>query len=126
MSKERCIMPNMPYCPSCKYGNVVYKDEDYDGYETPTDCEWSCLLPDTRPMEEIKKELLSRIEKYNNGNNILYKVAKFYFNITREYMNEAVRTHEAEMDLLRGELEDEIYELESKLKKYEQVDDDCE
>lgn len=46
MKNERtitnCIMPEMPYCPNCKYGYIAYKDEDYGGIETPTECEWIC------------------------------------------------------------------------------------
>lgn len=117
MSKERCIMPNMPYCPDCKYGNISYKDEDYDGYEPPTSCKWNCLLPDTRPMEEIKKDLVNQIYRLH-GNTITTITVK-------RYIDEAVRTHNVEMDLLKGKLEAEIYELENKLKKYEQLEDDC-
>lgn len=35
-----CIMPEMPYCPACKYG-YIQRDENSD-----TDCEWICLLRD--------------------------------------------------------------------------------
>ena len=34
----------MPYCPSCPKGGVIYKDEDCDGHEQPTDCEWYCAI----------------------------------------------------------------------------------
>lgn len=44
MSDNNCIMPEMPYCPACEYGHIVYKDEDYDGIEPPTECEWVCTL----------------------------------------------------------------------------------
>jgi hypothetical protein len=35
--KNNCIMPEMPYCPCCKYGYVEYY-EDND-----TDTVWHCL-----------------------------------------------------------------------------------
>ena len=41
---DKCITPEMPYCPSCPKGGVIYKDEDCDGYEEPTDCEWYCMI----------------------------------------------------------------------------------
>lgn len=33
-NKKLCIMPDMPYCPACKYGYIVEIDE--------TECEWHC------------------------------------------------------------------------------------
>lgn len=42
---SKCITPEMPYCPSCEYGRVVYPDwvETYeDIYDSG--CEWVCLL----------------------------------------------------------------------------------
>lgn len=44
MDGEGCIMLECPYCPACRYGLIVYNDEDYDGYEEPEFCEWRCLL----------------------------------------------------------------------------------
>lgn len=43
MDEPTCIMPECPYCPTCEYGYVAYKDEDYDGYEPPTDSKWICM-----------------------------------------------------------------------------------
>ena len=37
-NKKLCIMPEMPYCPCCKYGYIVYIDE--------TETEWRCLYND--------------------------------------------------------------------------------
>lgn len=36
--RNKCIMPNQPYCPACMYGYI---------YESPEseDCEWHCLAP---------------------------------------------------------------------------------
>lgn len=33
-----CIMPEMPYCPACKYGYIIRSEDAPD-----TDCEWICL-----------------------------------------------------------------------------------
>lgn len=44
MNNINCIMPEEPYCPSCKYGYIAYADEDYGSPEPPTSCEWICLL----------------------------------------------------------------------------------
>ena len=52
---NKCIMPEMPYCPVCKYGHVTYKDEDYDGIEQPTECEWHCMIGKI-PSEEDNNE----------------------------------------------------------------------
>lgn len=35
MTETPCIMPEMPYCPACKYGLIVPIDK--------TECEWRCL-----------------------------------------------------------------------------------
>lgn len=35
MTEKPCILPEMPYCPACKYGLIVPIDE--------TECEWKCL-----------------------------------------------------------------------------------
>lgn len=40
---NNCIISECPYCPTCEYGFVVYKDEDYDGYEQPTDSKCICM-----------------------------------------------------------------------------------
>lgn len=42
---DRCIMPEMPYCPACRYGYIVYPEwvetaQDLEGCS----CEWVCLL----------------------------------------------------------------------------------
>jgi hypothetical protein len=41
---DKCIMPEQQYCPCCPNGYISYKDEDYEGYEIPTECEWGCTL----------------------------------------------------------------------------------
>lgn len=33
-----CIMPEQPYCLACRYGYIVYDEND------DTHCEWNCLL----------------------------------------------------------------------------------
>ena len=44
MNNNKCIMLEQPYCPCCPHGYISYKDEDYDGYEPPTKCEWYCMI----------------------------------------------------------------------------------
>ena len=49
---NKCIMPEMPYCPTCTYGRVEYPDwvetyEDTQGCE----CKWVCLLTDKEEIE---------------------------------------------------------------------------
>ena len=34
-NKKLCIMPEMPYCPACKYGYILEIDE--------TECDWHCI-----------------------------------------------------------------------------------
>jgi len=34
---NNCIMPEMPYCPACKYGYIEHFEED------DTRTEWHCL-----------------------------------------------------------------------------------
>lgn len=38
MKQIACIMPEMPYCPVCKYGLIIPVDD--------TECEWECLYED--------------------------------------------------------------------------------
>lgn len=45
MANDKCIMPEMPYCPACPHGYIVYPDN----VETSRDlegcsCEWICML----------------------------------------------------------------------------------
>lgn len=50
--KRPCIVPEMPYCPSCRYGCTTFpedttKQDLIDGCE----CEWGCLNTVTRPPQ---------------------------------------------------------------------------
>ena len=45
INQENCIMPEMPYCPTCKYGSVVH-DEESDAETT----EWVCLYDPKDPQ----------------------------------------------------------------------------
>lgn len=47
--KNNCIMPEMPYCPACKYGYV----EHFEGNDTDT--VWHCLKG--RAKQEIEKAI---------------------------------------------------------------------
>jgi hypothetical protein len=42
MKTDNCIMPEMPYCPCCPYGNVFYP-EGFD-FEEGVEVEWICML----------------------------------------------------------------------------------
>lgn len=49
---DNCIMPEMPYCPACRYGYIVYPEwvetaQDLEGCS----CEWVCLLEGAPPHE---------------------------------------------------------------------------
>lgn len=44
-----CIMPEMPYCPACKFGHVFYPDDAESIYD---ECEWVCTCTD----EDLKEE----------------------------------------------------------------------
>lgn len=46
---DRCVMPEMPYCPCCEHGIVVYPE---DATSEDVDCEWVCLL---QGKEEAEK-----------------------------------------------------------------------
>ena len=49
INTENCIMPEMPYCPACKYGSIVHEEEpDPSGYEFN---EWVCLY-DPKPVQK--------------------------------------------------------------------------
>jgi len=41
---EKCIMPEMPYCPCCEHGLIIYP-EDVNSIEG-CDTQWVCLLKD--------------------------------------------------------------------------------
>lgn len=43
--EERCIMPEMPYCPACEYGYIEYLNE--------TDTIWHCMVDDYRKSEKM-------------------------------------------------------------------------
>jgi predicted transcriptional regulator len=50
--KRPCIVPEMPYCPNCKYGYTTFpedttKQDIIDGCE----CKWGCLNTVTRPPQ---------------------------------------------------------------------------
>lgn len=48
-----CIMPEMPYCPVCKYGYISYSEQ------SDTDSEWICLCTDEdilRALDERKED----------------------------------------------------------------------
>lgn len=48
-----CIMPEMPYCPACKYGYISYSEQ------SDTDSEWICLCTDEdilRALDERKED----------------------------------------------------------------------
>ena len=36
--EDRCIMPEMPYCPACEYGYIEYLNE--------IDTVWNCMVDD--------------------------------------------------------------------------------
>lgn len=41
--ENRCIMPEMPYCPACEYGYVEFLNE--------TDTIWHCIVDNYRKNE---------------------------------------------------------------------------
>lgn len=45
-NNKLCIMPEMPYCPACKYGYIVKIDE--------TECEWHCTYDGCQEMKEVR------------------------------------------------------------------------
>ncbi|MBD5525446.1 MAG: hypothetical protein HDR04_13715 [Lachnospiraceae bacterium] len=44
---DNCIMPEMPYCPSCKYGSIV-RDEEPDPSGIRME-KWICLYDPEQP-----------------------------------------------------------------------------
>lgn len=42
--RKQCIMPKMPYCPSCKFGSVEYSEDEVETYADTygASCEWHC------------------------------------------------------------------------------------
>ena len=46
LNNDNCIMPEMPYCPCCQYGSVIY-DEESDTATT----EWVCMYDPKKPQE---------------------------------------------------------------------------
>lgn len=51
---EKCIMPEMPYCPCCRYGLIIYPEDTNNIYDS--DPEWVCMLE----SEEKEKDDSSR------------------------------------------------------------------
>ena len=48
-----CIMYEMPYCPSCKFGHIVYPADAETTYDTyGGECEWVCTYKD----EDVKED----------------------------------------------------------------------
>ena len=45
MDNKKCLMPEIPYCPACKYGYIEHFEDD----ESRT--EWHCLAPDVVDVE---------------------------------------------------------------------------
>lgn len=43
--EDKCVMPEMPYCPVCEHGLIVYPEwvETYDD-TFDSGCEWICRL----------------------------------------------------------------------------------
>lgn len=49
-----CIMPEMPYCPACKFGFIARTNDMPD-----TDCNWICLCTQadyTKHLEEAMED----------------------------------------------------------------------
>lgn len=44
MENERCIMPEMQYCPACKYGLIIPSEDYIPGDCLPQSEKWKCLL----------------------------------------------------------------------------------
>ena len=45
-------MKENPYCPVCKYGLIIYDDDDdYSEFEM---CEWICLLEEREKCSNMK------------------------------------------------------------------------
>ena len=51
---DNCIMPEMPYCPDCPHGLILYP-EWVETYEDTLDfsCEWICLLKESEKPNEL-------------------------------------------------------------------------
>lgn len=45
MANNKCIMPEMPYCPACEHGHIEYPDwvETYEDTQGCS-CKWICML----------------------------------------------------------------------------------
>lgn len=44
---DKCIMPEMPYCPTCKYGLIdSHEEPDPSGFQFT---EWICLYNPSQP-----------------------------------------------------------------------------
>lgn len=52
-----CIMPEMPYCPACKYGNVQYSPDEVECASDleGASCEWLCLNSVKRPPQSYMR-----------------------------------------------------------------------
>lgn len=56
MEKEYCVMPEMPYCPGCKYGYTSYPSDVETYADTEgSSCEWVC----TRTLKDHNKDLIA-------------------------------------------------------------------
>ena len=44
---SKCVMPEMPYCPACEHGYIIYPEWVETIWDTyGCSCEWVCLLED--------------------------------------------------------------------------------
>ena len=55
--RKPCIMPEMPYCPACKYGNVQYSPDEVECASEleGASCEWLCLNSVKRPPQSYMR-----------------------------------------------------------------------
>ena len=47
-----CIMPEMPYCPACQFGHIIYTTRE----ALESDCTWECLCTDERYQAYQKEQ----------------------------------------------------------------------
>lgn len=52
---NKCIMPEMPYCPACEYGMIIYPEDADNIYDV--DPEWVCLLKNISKKESNDNEV---------------------------------------------------------------------
>lgn len=51
-----CIMPEMPYCPACQFGRIIYPDDCETMREAlESDCTWECLCTDKQYQAWLQK-----------------------------------------------------------------------